>query len=54
MTTMFFGFAMEITEITNSFGNCQWNSLLQHFYALIFLGVKAMETNSGSAEAMKH
>jgi hypothetical protein len=23
--TMFFGFAMETKEITNVFGNCQWN-----------------------------
>jgi hypothetical protein len=27
-TTMFFGFATEITEITIFFGNCQWNSSL--------------------------
>jgi hypothetical protein len=30
------GFATESTEITNFLGNCQWNSPLPRFYALIF------------------
>jgi hypothetical protein len=40
MTTMFFDFAMEITEITNFLGNCQWNLWLHHFYVLIFFLLK--------------
>jgi hypothetical protein len=46
---MFFGFATETTEITNFFGNCQWNlSLL----CINIFFVKAMEANSGSDKAM--
>jgi hypothetical protein len=41
-TTMFFGFATEITEITNFFGNCQWYLWLHRFYALAFFFVKAL------------
>jgi hypothetical protein len=53
---MFFSFAMETMKITNFVGNCQWNSSLHRFNALIFFSlksVKAMEANSESDEAMK-
>jgi hypothetical protein len=50
---MFFGFATEITEITNFFGNCHWNLWLHRFYALIFFFVKALRQWSHIREAMK-
>ncbi len=49
----FSAFAMEITEITNFFGNCQWNSLLHRFFALILFFVKALRQWSRIREAMK-
>jgi hypothetical protein len=36
-TMKFFGFAMEITEIQDFFGNYQCKSLLHRFFALIFI-----------------
>ncbi len=50
---MFFGFAPEITEITIYFGNCQWNSWLHHFYALILFFVKALRQWRQIQEAKK-
>jgi hypothetical protein len=43
-TTMFSSFATASTKkkITNFLGNCQWNSSLHCFYALIFFFVKAL------------
>ncbi len=35
------------------FGNCQWNSLLHRFYALIFFFVKALRQWRQIREAMK-
>jgi hypothetical protein len=51
--TMFFGFATEITEIMNFFGNRQWNSSLHHFYALIFFCIKALRQWRQIQEALK-
>ncbi len=44
---------MEITEITDFFGNCQWNSWLHCLYALIFFFVTALRQWSQIREAMK-
>jgi hypothetical protein len=52
-TTMFFSFATASTKITNFLGNCQWNSSLHRFYALIFFLVKALRQWWQILEAMK-
>ncbi len=52
-TTMFFDIATEKTEKTNFFGNCQWDSLLHRFCALILFFVKALRQWWRIREAMK-
>ncbi len=52
-TTMFFSFATTSTNIMNSWGNCQWNSSLHRFYALIFFFLKALRQWWQIREAMK-
>jgi hypothetical protein len=44
---------LKLRKITNSWGNCHWNSLLHRFYALIFLFVKALRLWWQIQEAMK-
>jgi hypothetical protein len=51
--TMFFSFATASTKITNFRGNCQWNSSLHRFYALIFFFVEAFRQWWQIREAMK-
>jgi hypothetical protein len=52
-TTMFFSFVTASTKITNFLANCQWNSSLHCFYALIFFFVKALRQWWQIQEAMK-
>ena len=44
---------LKLRKITNSWGNCHWDSLLHRFYALIFLFVKALRQWWQIREAMK-
>ncbi len=53
-TTMFFDIATENTEKKNFFfGNCQWDSLLHRFCALILFFVKALRQWWRIREAVK-
>jgi hypothetical protein len=49
-TMMFFGFASEIMEITNVFGNCPWNSSL---LSVNIFFVKALRQRRQIREVMK-
>jgi hypothetical protein len=44
---------LKLRKITNSWGNCHWDSLLHRFYALIFLFIKALRQWWQIREAMK-
>ncbi len=52
-TTMFLPLLLKQRKIKNFWGNCHWDSLLHHFYALIFLFVKALRQWWRIREAIK-